>query len=388
MLLTIVIFILVLSVIVIVHELGHFLTARSFGVKAEEFGLGFPPRAVGVYKNKKGKRLWLFGNRSVESLETSAHEELHPAENATVYSINWLPLGGFVKIKGENGEGQNDTDSLAAKKIWQRVIIMAAGVIMNVILAWVLFSAGYMIGMPQSVDEVGKNAIITESSVGIASVLKNSPAETAGLKSGDIILQVNGEGVATAEGLQNEVAKYDNQEIKVLIKRDGTEQTIPVTPTVQSGSRATMGVEIYASGLIRYPFFSALVEGAKTSYFMIVEIFKAFGKLIGSLFVGKSVVDQFAGPVGIASITGQAARLGFTYLLQFIALLSLNLAVINILPFPALDGGRILFLIIEKFKGKPVKREVENAIHNIGFFLLIALVIFITYKDIAKLFVK
>lgn len=147
-----------------------------------------------------------------------------------------------------------------------------------------------------------------------------------------------------------------------------------------------MGVEIYSSGTIRYPFFSALIEGAKTTYWMNVEIFKAFGKLIGSLFVGKSVADQFAGPVGIASITGQAARMGFTYLLQFIALLSLNLAVINILPFPALDGGRILFLIIERVKGKPVKREVENAIHNIGFFLLIALVIFITYKDIAKLF--
>lgn len=388
MLLTIVIFVLVLSVIVIVHELGHFLTARSFGVKAEEFGLGFPPRAVGVYKNKKGKRLWVFGNRSVESLETSTKEELHPGENATVYSINWLPLGGFVKIKGENGEGQNDTDSLAAKKIWQRVIIMAAGVIMNVVLAWVLFSAGYMIGMPQSVDEVGKNAIITESSVSIASVLKNSPAEIAGLKAGDSILQINGVNVATAESLQSEVAKYNNQEVKVLVKRDGADQTIAVTPTNNSGARATMGVEIFASGLIRYPFFSALVEGAKTSYFMIVEIFKAFGNLIGSLFVGKSVVDQFAGPVGIASITGQAARLGFTYLLQFIALLSLNLAVINILPFPALDGGRIFFLIIERIKGKPVKREVENAIHNIGFFLLIALVIFITYKDIAKLFIK
>jgi len=386
MFLTIVIFILVLSVIVFVHECGHFVTARSFGVKAEEFGLGFPPRAFGTYKNKKGKRRWIFGNKLVESLETSAHEELHPADNATVYSINWLPIGGFVKIKGENGEGQNETDSLAAKKIWQRVIIMAAGVIMNVVLAWALFSVGYMVGMPQSVDEVGKNAIVTESSVNVSSVLKDSPAEMAGLKAGDAILQINGETVATAMALQNEIAKYNGQETKVLIKRDGTEQTILVTPTVQSGSRATMGVEIYASGLIRYPFFSALIEGAKTSYWMIVEIFKAFGTLVGSIFVGGSVLNQFAGPVGIANITGQAARLGFTYLLQFVALLSLNLAVINILPFPALDGGRILFLIIEKIKGKPVKREVENAIHNIGFFLLIALVIFITYKDIVKLF--
>lgn len=386
MFLTIVIFVLVLSVIVFVHECGHFVTARSFGVKAEEFGLGFPPRAIGTYKNKKGKRRWIFGNRSVEGLETSVHEEIHPADNATVYSINWLPIGGFVKIKGENGEGQNETDSLAAKKIWQRVIIMAAGVIMNVVLAWVLFSVGYMVGMPQSTDEVGKNAIVTESSVTVSSVLKNSPAEVSGLKVGDSILQINDESVATTMSLQDAVAKYDGQAARVLVNRDGETQTILVTPTVQDGSRATMGVEIYASGLIRYPFFSALIEGAKTSYWMIKEIFGAFGSLIGSIFVGKSVLNQFAGPVGIANVTGQAARLGFTYLLQFVALLSLNLAVINILPFPALDGGRILFLIIEKVKGKPVKREVENAIHNLGFFLLIALVIFITYKDIVKLF--
>jgi regulator of sigma E protease len=386
MFLTIVIFALVLSVIVLVHECGHFLTARSFGVRAEEFGLGFPPRAIGTYLNKKGKRFWIFGNKSVEGLETSTNEEIHPADNATVYSINWLPIGGFVKIKGENGEGQNETDSLAAKKIWQRVIIMAAGVIMNVALAWALFSVGYMIGMPQSVDEVGKNAIVTESSVTVSSVLKNSPAEISGLKAGDSILKINGETVSTAVSLQDAVAKYNGQETKVLVKRDGRTQTILVTPTIQGGARATMGVEIYASGLIRYPFFSALIEGAKTSYWMIIEIFKAFGTLIGSIFVGKSVLNQFAGPVGIAKITGQAARLGFTYLLQFVALLSLNLAVINILPFPALDGGRILFLIIEKIKGKPIKREIENAINNIGFYLLIALVVFITYKDIVKLF--
>ena len=386
MFLTIVIFVLVLSVIVFVHEAGHFFTARRLGVKAEEFGLGFPPRAVGWYKNKKGKWLWIFGNRSVESLEASVHEDLHPATKATVYSLNWLPIGGFVKIKGENGEGQNDHDSFAAKKIWQRIVILAAGVIMNVVLAWTLFSVGYMIGMPQSTDTVGKNAIITNSSVMVSSVIAGSPAESAGLKAGDAILKINDEVVGTETALQDAVAKNDGQATRVLVKRDGEEQKILVTPTVSSGSRATMGVAIYASGLIRYPFFSALVEGAKTTGWMIKEIFGAFGGLFTSIFKGQSVAGQFAGPVGIASITGQAARLGFTHLLQFVALLSLNLAVLNILPFPALDGGRILFLIIEKVKGKPVKREVENAIHNLGFFLLIALVIFITYKDIVKLF--
>lgn len=386
MFLTIVIFIIVLSAIVFVHEAGHFFTSRLFGVKAEEFGLGFPPRAIGTYKNKKGKRIWIFNNRSVESLESSTNEDMHPANKETIYSLNWLPLGGFVKIKGENGEGQNEADSFAAKKIWQRTIILAAGVLMNVVLAWFLFSVGYMFGMPQSTDTVGRNAIIAESSVMVSSVLPSSPAEIAGLKAGDAILKVSGEVVGTEIALQNAVAKNDGLITEVLIRRDGQEENIMVTPTVQSGSRATIGVAIYASGLIRYPFFSAFVEGAKTTGWLIKEIFSAFGTLISSIFVGQSVVDQFAGPVGIANITGQAAREGITYLLQFIALLSLNLAVINILPFPALDGGRILFLIIEKIKGRPVKRDIENAIHNIGFFLLIGLVIFITYKDIAKLF--
>lgn len=386
MFLTIVIFVIVLSAIVFVHEAGHFFTSRFFGVKAEEFGLGFPPRAIGTYKNKKGKRIWIFNNRSVESLESSTNEDMHPANKETIYSLNWLPLGGFVKIKGENGEGQNEADSFAAKKIWQRTIILAAGVLMNVVLAWFLFSVGYMFGMPQSTDTVGRNAIIAESSVMVSSVLPSSPAEIAGLKAGDAILKVSGEVVGTEIALQNAVAKNDGLITEVLIRRDGQEENIMVTPTVQSGSRATIGVAIYASGLIRYPFFSAFVEGAKTTGWLIKEIFSAFGTLISSIFVGQSVVDQFAGPVGIANITGQAAREGITYLLQFIALLSLNLAVINILPFPALDGGRILFLIIEKIKGRPVKRDIENAIHNIGFFLLIGLVIFITYKDIAKLF--
>jgi len=141
-----------------------------------------------------------------------------------------------------------------------------------------------------------------------------------------------------------------------------------------------------AAGTVSYPFFSSIVEGLKLTGWMLKEIFVAFGGLISNLFSGESVGAEFAGPIGIANITGQAARLGFVYLLQFTALLSLNLAVINILPFPALDGGRILFLFVEKLKGKPVRRDVEAIAHNIGFILLIALVIFVTYKDIIKLF--
>ncbi|MFZ4631921.1 MAG: RIP metalloprotease RseP [Patescibacteria group bacterium] len=386
MLLTIVIFILVLSVLVVAHEFGHFFTARRLGVKCEEFGIGFPPRAFGIFKNKHGKWRFLFGTRSWEELEKGEDSSYHPAPKSTIYSINWLPLGGFVKIKGENGEGRNDSDSFAAKKIWQRIVILSAGVIMNVLLAWVLFSVGYMIGIPQSTDTVSKDAIVSESSVMIASVVKDSPAAFAGLKEGDAILRINNELISNEKSLQDAVAANDNQVATLSVKRGSENLTIMVSPSSKDGGRATIGVSIFAAGTVRYPFFSAIIEGAKTTGFMIREITFAFGGLISNIFQGQKVSDQLAGPIGMANITGQAARLGFAYLLQFTALLSINLAVINIIPFPALDGGRILFLLIEKLKGKPVKQEVEVMIHNIGFILLITLIIFITYKDIAKLF--
>lgn len=383
---TALIFIIVLSVLVFAHESGHFITARRRGVRAEEFGFGFPPRGIGWYKNKFGKWRTVVGNRSVESLENSTDEKLHPAKLSTVYSLNWLPLGGFVKIKGENGEGKNENDSFAAKKIWERVMILAAGVFMNIILAWFLFSIAYIIGLPQSTESLGRGAITTDAKVMIAEVVPGSAAETAGLKINDYVLEVDSNKVKTEKDLQNLIATRGGQEVNLLIERNNKEENLKVKPVSLNGGRATMGVAIFSAVLVRYPFFNSFWEGAKTTVFVLGEIFVAFWGLLKSLFIGQSVGDQFAGPVGIAKITGQAARLGINYLLQFGALLSLNLAVINILPFPALDGGRILFLLIEKVKGKPVRREVEGMIHNIGFLLLIALVIFITYKDIVKLF--
>jgi len=383
---TIIIFLLVLSVLVFAHELGHFWTALLFGVKAEEFGFGFPPRAIGWYKNRFGKWKKINGNRSVESLEASDNEALHPAKKATVYSLNWLPIGGFVKIKGENGGDKEENDSFSSKSIGRRIIILSAGVIMNVILAWLLFSVGYMIGLPQSADSAGPRARVSESQVMIQEVLPESAAAGAGLKAGDAILRINDMGIETEKVLQDAVAASAGQEAELVIKREGQEQIVKVTPPVKEGGRATIGIAIYSSGLVQYPFFAAVWEGAKTTVWILGQIVVAFVHLFSQIFHGDNVGDQFAGPVGIANITGQAARLGFTYLLQFMALLSLNLAIINILPFPALDGGRIFFLAIEKIKGKPVRKEIEALIHNIGFLFLIAVIILITYKDIAKLF--
>ncbi|MFA5720461.1 MAG: RIP metalloprotease RseP [Acholeplasmataceae bacterium] len=378
---TVILFILVLSVLVFVHELGHFWTARRLGVKAEEFGFGFPPRALGFFKSKSGRWRFLKGNTSPDSLA----EEEKPA--GTVYSLNCLPLGGFVKIKGENGEGKQDSDSFAAKALWRRALILSAGVIMNIVLAAALLSVGYMIGLPQSLDEVKSSAQVSEAQVFVMEVLPDSVAAQAGLESGDIIKAVEGQKITSNEELQDLVSRRTDQDTSFTIIRGGEERNIIIRPSFSEAvDRAVIGVSIYASGLVRYPFFTAIWEGIKLTGLTFWLIILAFYSLIRDLIIGVSVSGQVAGPVGIATLTGQVASLGITYLLQFMALLSLNLALVNILPFPALDGGRLLFLLIEKFKGKPVRQSVEAWIHTIGFWLLITLILVITYKDIMRLF--
>jgi len=378
---TAIIFILVLSVLVFVHELGHFFTARRLGVKADEFGFGFPPRAFGFYKDVQGKWRYLRGNKSLDQLPEGQEAA------GTVYSLNWLPLGGFVRIKGEIGEGKQDADSFAAKSLWRRALILAAGVIMNIVLAAVLLSVGYMMGMPQSLEEAGPSARITKAEILVVEALADSPAQKAGIDSGDVIVSINGETVNSYEQLQNLVNVTPGESVDVLVRNNEGEKHLDIIPESMAGKdKLGLGVSIYSSAIIRYPFFIAIWEGIKMTGVMFWAIIVAFFGLIVGLFSGASMGAQVAGPVGIATLTGQVASLGFAYLLQFMALLSLNLALINILPFPALDGGRLLFLLIEKFKGKPVRQSVEAWIHTIGFWLLIILIVFVTYKDIVRLF--
>lgn len=373
MFLTIITFIIVLSALVFVHELGHFIAARRFGVKAEEFGFGFPPRIWGIYKDSAGKWKQVRGGREVKD------------SPKTIYSVNWIPLGGFVRIKGENGEGENESDSFASRPIWQRAAMLSAGVTMNIILAAAIITAGLMIGMPQALDGIGQSAKVTDKKIQVAQILPDSPAVRAGIQLGDAIADINGQSFAGAEELQRFVDEHAGEELNYKISRERQEITLKITPEIITETgKGGIGVAIVETGIVRYPWYLALWEGIKTTFFLVWAIIVAFFELLKGLIMGRGASAELAGPVGIAALTGQAARMGLVYIMQFAAMLSINLAVINFFPFPALDGGRVLFLAIEKIKGSPVRRELEAAIHNTGFALLMLLVLLVTFRDVAK----
>lgn len=373
MFLTIIAFFGVLTLIVLVHEWGHFWTARKFGVKAEEFGLGFPPRAIGVYKSNEGKWKKVYGAREVEDAAD------------TIYSINWIPLGGFVKIKGEDGEDVTDPDSFASQKIWKRATILLAGVSMNIISAIVLTTIGFMIGLPQVLGDEGNKAIVSNRQVQVVEVMAESPAAKAGLEIGDIVVSVSGVKLSTAEQLQTLVNEKKEEVLDYKIKREGETIDKQIVAEVRPETgRGGIGVGVADTGLVRYPFYLSFWYGIESVIILIGAIAVAFWQLLSGLVMGHGMSAEVAGPVGIAALTGQVAHMGFIYLLQFTVMLSVNLAIINAVPFPALDGGRLLFLIFEKIKGSPVKREFEAVVHNIGFALLMVLVLFVTFKDVAR----
>ena len=385
MFLTILIFIGILSILVFVHELGHFAMARKFGVKVSEFGIGFPPRIWGIYKDKNGKWKNVWGTKKVEELKNMSD---------TLYSINAFPLGGFVAIKGENGatedeaaRGVIDEDNFIQKPIWQRSMILSAGVAMNVLLAAVLFSIGFMVGLPQVInDKTIAGATIKNQRIQITEILNNSPADIAGIKRGDIISSINSNIFLKRSELQDFVNINIGKELDYNIKRGSEEFVIQIIPeTLKETGKGGIGVAIAEVGIVKYPWYRALLEGFLTTIFLVWAIVIAFFELIKNLVTGAGLSADIAGPVGIATVTGEMVDLGFIYLMQFTALLSANLAVVNFLPFPALDGGRILFLIIEKIKGMPVKREIEATLHYIGFALLMLLIVLVTFNDVSKI---
>ncbi|MFH1111657.1 MAG: RIP metalloprotease RseP [Patescibacteria group bacterium] len=355
MLLTIIVFIAILAVLVLAHELGHFFTARKLGVNVEEFGFGFPPRVLSVKKNN------------------------------TTYSLNLLPLGGFVKLKGENGEGKQDADSFAAQLAWKRSVILVAGVFMNVVLCFVLLSVGFMSGLPTIVDESNVTAA-RDVKVQIFSVLPQSPAAKAGIGIGDSIISLDGVKFDSLEQVQNYIAEHNNIALSVKLEQNGAPVEKQVIPMVlpESNNKAAMGVTLIQTGIISYPWYESIWMGGKSTGYLIYDTVAGFVMIIKNLISEHKTGVEVAGPVGIAVLTGQVVSLGWIYVLQFAALLSINLAIINILPIPALDGGRILFVIIEKIRRKANSEKIEALVHQIGFMFLMLLIVVVTYKDLMR----
>ena len=369
--LTLIIFFIILGVLILVHELGHFLTARLFKVKAEEFGFGYPPRIFGWVKDGQGK--WKILGRK------------EPAENyeRTVWSLNWLPLGGFVKIKGEDYNAQKEPDSFASRPIWQRFIMLFAGVFMNFILCFVLLTVVFMSGIPSLVDDDPHPSLQAKNEqIQVISILPDSPAAQADIKVGDVILSINHEPIYHIRQIQDFSNLYEGQPLTLKLKRANEELTKTITPVLDLASdRSQIGVGLVKTATLRYTWYKAVYKGAETTFKLTFAILQAFGEMIRDLIAGQSVKTEVAGPVGIAVLTGQVVKLGWIYVLQFTALLSINLGIINLLPIPALDGGRILFLIIEKFKGRPVKQKIEATIHQLGFLFIIGLMLIVIFND-------
>jgi regulator of sigma E protease len=357
--LVIVVFILILGVLIFVHELGHFLAAKRFGAKVEEFGFGFPPRIFGI---KRGE---------------------------TTYSLNLIPLGGFVKIYGESGEDPDNDRSFASKPAWQRAIILAAGIFMNFLFAFILLIIGFMIGLPTVAEDVDPDLAhkLRDVQVQVIQVVQDSPAEEAGVGIGDQIIRINGEEVGEVVEVQEIIASNEGGEVTLDLER-GSEKittTVPVRTDPPEGEGAT-GISLLKTGIVSYPFFTAVWKAIIAVGFITAQIFLIVVELIKNLFgAGDTrVIESIAGPVGIAVLTGTMTKLGFAYVLQFTAFISINLGLINALPFPALDGGRLVFLAFEKITGRKPNQRVEQIIHLIGFLLLILLLILVTFRDVFR----
>ncbi|MDO8471555.1 MAG: site-2 protease family protein [bacterium] len=352
MVLNIIVFLLVLGVLVFVHELGHFMAAKALGIGVQEFGIGFPPRLFS--KTRRG----------------------------TVYSLNWLPFGGFVKLKGMDTVS-NDHDSYQQARVWKRLLTVAAGVIMNVVLAFVILFVAYLIGFSPATQplETYKGAKILHQEVVILGIQTNSAAAAVGLQPGDIIKSGNQQPLLTLAAFQQFTQAQAGQQIDLTVKRGSAELTLQ--PTLPSGSTAPLGVSIASNSVVRLPFLGALKGAWLETWGILKAISLMLVDLVKEVFTQHQVPAEVVGPVGIYRATAAAVSVGWSALVSLVVILSLNLALVNVLPIPALDGGYILFLLAELiFRKKIIKEKIEGALVTLGFILLITLLILMTWRDL------
>lgn len=370
---TIILFLVVLAVLIFVHELGHFLTAKKSGIRVDEFAIGFPPKIFG----------WVRGE--------------------TKYVLNLIPFGGYVKIFGENPDddsiaGPDSKRSFVNAKKWKQVCVLISGVGMNIIFAWVLISISFMLG---SLVPLGDNyssqysKYIKDSQVILTGVAVDSPAEKAGLKQGDRLLQIISDqkiygsdtDPLSVSLIREVIEKSPKGEVKIIYKRNGElGTTTAVAKENETEKRKVIGIYMENVGIVRLNPFLAFWEGLKLTLITLKEVAVGLFTFIWQAIKGEGDLSQMTGPVGIVGMVGDAVHIGFSYLLGFVAFISLNLAVINLIPFPALDGGRVLFVIIEAIARRQIKPKVANIINTVGFFVLISLMVIVTYRDIMKFF--
>jgi len=342
-----IIFLIIISIalLILIHEFGHFIAAKAFGLLVEEFGIGFPPR---LFSKKIGE---------------------------TNYSVNLIPFGGFVRIFGESYNQAStpaSPDSISRsfyfQPAWKKTIVILAGVFMNFIIGWLIVSAIFMVGAPEALV--------------INMVSLESPAESVGLKVGDQIL-----GFGSSEEFIDFIDQNKGEEIILKIQSAGEESEIKIIPRLAPpAGEGSLGIQFTEVGLEKIGFFAAIGEGFKTSFAIVTAIFQGLGQILIGLVTTGSLAEGFVGPIGIFGFASQAAGLGLAYFLQLIGLISLNLFALNILPFPALDGGRLLFIIIEKIKGSPLSANFERSANATGFLILILLMIAVTVRDVIRLF--
>lgn len=359
MFITVIAFVLILSILVLIHEFGHFIVAKKLGIKVEEFGFGFPPRVWGY---KRGE---------------------------TIYSINLLPFGGFVKLYGEDEAGSGkirntkfETRNLDTKRAffarpaWQRAIIVVAGVVMNFALAVVIIS--YLFAT-QGVAIPGKNIRLVE-------VTQNSPASKAGLKTGDYITSIDGQKLNDTQTFIKETRQNVGKEVTLTVKRGEKSFTVTLTPRkVYPKNEGPIGIGISNVEVKKYKWYEAPFYGTYEALKFSYLIAKGLGDMVANFVLHGTKPSGVAGPVGVAQLTGQAVTLGFNATLWFMALLSLNLAVLNVLPIPALDGGRLFFILVELVTRKKVHPKYESYAHAVGLAILLGLIILVTVFDVIRL---
>lgn len=361
---SIIIFLLVLAVLIFVHELGHFIVAKKFGIRVDEFAIGFPPR---IWSKKYGE---------------------------TTYAINSIPFGGYVKIFGENPDeesmkGPDSARSFVNAGKLKQAAVLVSGITFNILFAWIVLSISFMSGLTTSVRD-SYASYVKDPHVIIIATQADSPARLAGFVGGETIISMEADGnkivTADMEEVRNFISK-SNGPIKIDYKRGNELKTATVTASegLIEGKKA-IGIAMDTIGTVKLPAHKALFEGGKLTGATTKNVAIGLYHFVFDAFRGKADFSQVTGPVGIVGLVGEASTLGIVYLMSFAAFISINLAVINIIPFPALDGGRLLFVAIEAVRRKAMSPKIANALNGIGFALLILLMLVVTYKDIVKMF--